>query len=148
MYKTILLVYLAAMFLACNDPCKDVSCQNDGVCVEGDCECAPGYTGELCSDELRDSFVGVWSGIVECPNQSLVRLEVPVLRGAEDIFDILVNVNGRSAQNVSITGNSFSYSATGLSGTFTLDGNFLRASVDIPLTTGNQSGCTGILDKP
>jgi len=30
------------------DLCKDVVCQNDGVCKEGKCDCKEGFTGENC----------------------------------------------------------------------------------------------------
>lgn len=35
---------------SCNngDGCEDTTCQNGGICVEGDCQCPDGYTGPNC----------------------------------------------------------------------------------------------------
>ena len=35
-------------FILCLDPCAEVTCQNGGECVEGECECPSPYTGEYC----------------------------------------------------------------------------------------------------
>jgi hypothetical protein len=39
------------VFLSCGDPCKKITCQNDGICNDGDCECKPGYSGDECQTE-------------------------------------------------------------------------------------------------
>jgi hypothetical protein len=43
---------LGFMFLTAgcgeNDPCEDVQC-NNGTCIDGACDCAPGYSGSDCS---------------------------------------------------------------------------------------------------
>jgi tyrosinase len=46
-----LLLALAMTTLSCN-PCRNTDCQNGGTCVDGDCECPPGFTGDNC--ELTD----------------------------------------------------------------------------------------------
>lgn len=33
---------------SCSDKCESVACLNDGLCVDGTCECPPGYTGTYC----------------------------------------------------------------------------------------------------
>ncbi len=47
--------------LPTNDSCADISCQNNGTCVNGTCECPEGFTGVSCevspsSLELRAQF--------------------------------------------------------------------------------------------
>lgn len=32
------------------DPCKEITCLNDGVCVDGKCDCTEGYYGSKCED--------------------------------------------------------------------------------------------------
>lgn len=51
---------------ACTDPCKDVTCQNGGVCDEGDCICATGYEGTDCGTEMRTKFLGNYSILDGC----------------------------------------------------------------------------------
>lgn len=46
-----------ASFTSCTDACKDVTCENGGVCVEGDCECADFYEGTTCADAFSTKFV-------------------------------------------------------------------------------------------
>jgi len=33
---------------SCKEECEDIVCQNDGICVDGTCECPDGYTGDDC----------------------------------------------------------------------------------------------------
>ncbi|MCX7606907.1 MAG: calcium-binding EGF-like domain-containing protein, partial [Bacteroidia bacterium] len=48
------------------DPCKDVSCQNGGVCVDGNCSCPTAWEGSRCEVDVRDKFIGAWSGSIDC----------------------------------------------------------------------------------
>ena len=36
------------MFTACDKECEGVICENDGVCIDGTCECVDYYTGDRC----------------------------------------------------------------------------------------------------
>ncbi len=45
----------------CSDPCKDVNC-NAGTCLEGICNCFEGYEGTNCEFEIREKFIGTWTG--------------------------------------------------------------------------------------
>lgn len=53
------------------DACADVECGANGTCLEGDCVCDLGYTGEACDEELRATFAGIgtinMSGTAVCP---------------------------------------------------------------------------------
>jgi len=41
--------FLTLSFFACKkDPCKDILCQNGGTCIEGTCNCPPGFIGANC----------------------------------------------------------------------------------------------------
>jgi len=56
--------------VSCNtDECKDVTCDNGGICVEGTCECLDGYEGTNCETEERAKFTGtyVYGGTFVCP---------------------------------------------------------------------------------
>ncbi len=44
------------------DKCKDVTCQNGGVCSDGNCTCATGYYGTSCDSTYRSLYVGTYKG--------------------------------------------------------------------------------------
>ena len=47
---------------SCNkDKCKDVTCQNGGVCDGGNCTCLIGYEGTNCETKSRDKFIKSWT---------------------------------------------------------------------------------------
>ena len=48
----------------CSDPCDDVDCGANGTCVEGTCNCDPGYEGLSCETEIRAKYIGTYSGDV------------------------------------------------------------------------------------
>jgi len=39
---------------SCKDSCKDVECANGGVCIDGDCDCAEGFSGMNCENDDRE----------------------------------------------------------------------------------------------
>lgn len=47
---TILLLFSLTLF-GCKDKCKDINCENDGICVDGTCHCPEGFSGESCTIE-------------------------------------------------------------------------------------------------
>jgi hypothetical protein len=46
-------------FQNCNkaDPCEGVICLNGGTCVDGFCNCAPGYTGDNCELQVKPAKI-------------------------------------------------------------------------------------------
>jgi len=48
--------------IGCSDPCDDVNCGTNGTCDEGTCICKEGFEGELCETEVREKFIGTFSG--------------------------------------------------------------------------------------
>lgn len=41
---------------SCNDPCDDINCGPNGTCVDGTCECDPGFLGANCDQTLCDTI--------------------------------------------------------------------------------------------
>ena len=74
-----MLFLCSLMFLATScdkDPCNEVVCQNGGICVDGDCDCPPNYSGIFCQNyNPSDPCAGVncqnggicVSGDCDCP---------------------------------------------------------------------------------
>lgn len=59
--KHILFSLLVIFFLACSDnPCEDVNC-NNGVCIEGTCDCEEGFSGTNCNQILEPIRVRIVS---------------------------------------------------------------------------------------
>ncbi len=51
----------------CGDPCEDTTCRNDGICVDGTCECPQFYEGDYCEGEVREKHLGTYFGTLEAP---------------------------------------------------------------------------------
>ena len=50
-FGLLLLIGTGAGLNACTNKCSEGGCENGGVCVEGTCECPPGYSGDRCEKE-------------------------------------------------------------------------------------------------
>lgn len=54
--------FCAVLYSSCTkDECKDVACQNGGVCTGGNCTCTAGYEGTRCEKEVRAKFIKSWA---------------------------------------------------------------------------------------
>jgi hypothetical protein len=42
-------------------PCTSVVCQNNGTCLNGTCQCIPGFEGEYCQTASNFRYVGKWN---------------------------------------------------------------------------------------
>lgn len=50
---------ISVSMISCTpDACKDVVCNNGGVCTDGSCECVSGYEGTDCSTLSATKFLG------------------------------------------------------------------------------------------
>lgn len=41
------------LLIGCQNPCKNSVCFNDAACVEGDCQCPPGFEGDQCEIKVE-----------------------------------------------------------------------------------------------
>lgn len=63
---TCLFLFIAAGYTACTkpeekkDPCKDVICKSNGICVDGLCKCLRGVYGDTCELRWQTKFEGDW----------------------------------------------------------------------------------------
>lgn len=104
-------LYLASVVAAatfsltsCVDPCKDVVCENGGTCIEGTCDCATGYEGDNCADEMRAKFVGSYSVADNCSATGTASYTVNVSNSSTDVSTVLIsNFWGLFTNNVTAT---------------------------------------------
>ncbi len=55
------LVLCGLMFMtSCTDSCADIVCENGAVCESGSCQCKDGYSGDDCSIESREDYLGTY----------------------------------------------------------------------------------------
>jgi len=52
------LLFLSSCNSAPGDACDLVICENGGTCIDGTCNCAPGFSGESCQDAIRSQIIG------------------------------------------------------------------------------------------
>ncbi len=49
---SLLFTLLIFVFFSCeNDPCIDITCNNNGICIDGICECPDGFEGKYCEEQ-------------------------------------------------------------------------------------------------
>ena len=124
---SVLALSTALFFSSCKDECKDVTCNNGGVCVEGACDCAVGYEGTDCSTEIRAKFIGTYtvSGTVACPvtgSGTIPSTSLVITNSSASNTKIAINllgvnltatVNGSSFTIDQSTQNNFTYTGSG-----------------------------------
>ena len=68
-YINIVILFVGLFLVtSCNeDPCDAVVCYNGGVCINGNCDCPPGFTGSSCENEDECNGVVCLNG-GECIN--------------------------------------------------------------------------------
>lgn len=136
--------------ISCSDPCDDVNCGANGTCVEGTCECDPGYEGELCDIESRAQYLGVYSGdISPCIEQLGDLGDLGELGGGLTTVNLVVGPDPDNVQNVEIAINNALINSESIvvnpNGQFvipTITNSFEIPDIPFPITitiTGNGS---------
>tara|TARA_R110002072_G_scaffold251448_6_gene410287 strand:- start:100 stop:576 length:477 start_codon:yes stop_codon:yes gene_type:complete len=66
--SAVLFAISTVTFTACeSDPCDEISCNNNGTCIDGDCLCDDWYEGSNCNTEARTKFYGNFVGTLSGP---------------------------------------------------------------------------------
>ncbi len=58
---TFIFLLTGLMFSCTSEPCDDVNCGENGVCVTGMCECNDFFEGNDCQTFARNKFLGMWN---------------------------------------------------------------------------------------
>ncbi len=142
----------AMMVSSCKkDPCKKVTCQNGGVCQDGNCKCNLPWEGSRCEVDARDKFVGSWRGTINCgggpeeevfsitkssatPNRIIIVGEFYGELTSSNTFDI-------PTQTVNVEGTAVTVSGRG-----NLNGNQLTLTYNVTIQ-GAAFTCTGTYNK-
>lgn len=51
------LFFLTFLASCKKDPCKNIVCENGGICVNGTCDCPEGYEGPSCGDQVTPDVI-------------------------------------------------------------------------------------------
>ncbi|MCB9233142.1 MAG: hypothetical protein H6581_15910 [Bacteroidia bacterium] len=57
---------LVMLLVAGCNPCKKVTCEHGGTCMEGTCGCLPGYEGEFCENMSKNSVAATYTVSETC----------------------------------------------------------------------------------
>ena len=131
------------------DACQDVTCNNGGICVDGDCVCATGYEGADCSTLVRTAFIGSVN-VNETCSQSTDSYAVTIAAGATDtevtisnLYDAGLVATGTVNANGGITIDNQAFGTGTISGSVTENGGVL--TFNFTLAVGGQSDtCTAV----
>jgi len=60
-----LLLFIIIIFSGCKkDPCKNIICENGGICINGACDCETGYTGPSCANQITPTKIKITDVVV------------------------------------------------------------------------------------
>ena len=103
--RSILLIGVFALTLlsSCGDKCDDVTCQNDGICNDGTCECLVGFEGENCELFTRDKILGNFDLSTTCDDGSTPTDGWGIGASASAFNEVLINNFHQPAFNIIAT---------------------------------------------
>lgn len=153
---TVLAFSTVLMLSSCADECKDVVCQNAGVCTDGICDCPNGYEGTLCESEVRAKFKGTWTVQDNCSQSGTSGYTVGVVNGTTINEVNITNFWEAFSAPVkaTVTGNTISVALQEpdnddwtVSGQGTITGNTINWNYTITNPSGVADVCTGVWTK-
>jgi hypothetical protein len=131
------------------DACKDVVCQNAGVCEDGTCVCAVGYEGTNCQTLVRAKYLGSYN-VNETCSASTDTYAITIAAGATDgsvtisnIYDAGLVITGTVNADGGVTIASQSFGTATISGSMTKTGGVITINFTIALA-GNSDSCSAV----
>jgi len=144
------LILAALMNFHCNkesieqDPCANTTCYHGGYCVDGSCDCPDWYEGANCSQEVRNKFVGAYSGTLKAENWAGIIISPAIL---------VFSPSSAGVQFISIENGYLKIQLTNASGNFVvpvqpIPGSNETATAGYGYFSGNQVFLTYGLTAP
>lgn len=143
--SVLVLFFTVVLFQSCeNDPCEDVTCLNDGICLDGTCDCTTGYSGANCGTHCSADIVGTWDvtngqttfcdfGKYEFTKGS-TDTEILVSLTSADGFIVITGTGTLSLDCSSMTYTVIINSTSTISGTLSFDGTTFIDVTDVGCT--------------
>ena len=138
-FLSVLALFLTvALFQSCeDDPCEGVTCLNDGICLDGTCDCSTGYSGADCGTHCSEDIIGTWDVITQTSPCTFTSYEFT--KGSTDT-EIIVSITAAN-NNVSSGTGTLSFDCSTLpytvmgggssaSGIIIFNGNMLTDDVE------------------
>lgn len=100
---------LSMVFTSCTtDECKDVVCENGGVCNETDgiCDCPTGYEGDLCDALSKTKFLKNWNATDTEVGTTSPLLYTCLVASGTGVSDVIISADfsdGYFTNNISAT---------------------------------------------
>jgi len=131
------------------DACKDVTCQNGGTCLEGDCVCGDAYSGTNCETLVRTAFLGTFNVGETCGSGSDT-YAVVIAAGSTDASVSITNlydqgfvVTGTVNADGGITIASQTFGNGTISGSVVRAGGVTTINFTVTLA-GNSDTCSAV----
>lgn len=136
---------LSVLFTSCEtDECKDVVCENQGVCNENDgsCDCPVGYEGTSCETLSRTKFLGTYTGSETC-TVGTDTYSIQITANSDDAkFNILNLYNQSFTAIADADGNSFTILSQTVGAGVTASGSGSITGNNITITYTINDGVT------
>ena len=102
---TSVLFLLSMLFIAsCKDePCDTIVCQNNAPCIDGICDCPPGFEGELCDEFSRQKILGNFDVTSNCTGDTSVTETWSISASSSAFNEVLIGNFHRPALNMFAT---------------------------------------------
>jgi hypothetical protein len=133
------------------DPCKNVTCQNGGICQDGNCKCNLPWEGSRCEVDARDKFVGSWRGTINCgggPEEDVFSITKSSTRATRIIInnDIYGELTSSSTFDIPTQTVNVDGTAVTVNGRGNLNGNQLTLTYVVTIERASIT-CTGTYNK-